>query len=275
MQPILLLFLCLVIHHGSSQPPEGPSHRLKVLNIQVRVTVRYWEKSFSICALPAFIWTALSSAQWTRTFWTHPVVLQPKEIKKKRSVKEILLNLNNKLNLKNKTTGAWQLKIFCACVPSNLQPIHARFAFTHRVIDPHTDPEANYREWMEKKDRSGPTERRKTKSYKLKARALLRMNGPFTHNLGCLWRRNYSNQWLKLSGRQWDWLHFGHAEFLILIGELISSQSHWPVFGCCRSVSLSSVFEPVPNLSRCETGCVRQLPLLPGIRVRVLQVPLS
>ncbi|TNN68407.1 hypothetical protein EYF80_021328 [Liparis tanakae] len=31
----------------------------------------------------------------------------------------------------------------------------------------------------------------------------------------------------------------------------------------------------VPNLSRCESGCVRQLPLLPGVRVRVLQIVLG
>lgn len=57
---------------------KGPFHILKVSNIQVRVTVCYWEQSFSICTLPAFIWAALSSAEWPQsTVGTHPVVLQP------------------------------------------------------------------------------------------------------------------------------------------------------------------------------------------------------
>ena len=30
-----------------------------------------------------------------------------------------------------------------------------------------------------------------------------------------------------------------------------------PVFSCCGSISLPSVFKPVANLCRCETGCLR------------------
>lgn len=48
-----------------------------------------------------------------------------------------------------------------------------------------------------------------------------------------------------------------------------------PVLGGGGSVSLPPVFEPVPDLSRRESGCVRELPLLAWIRVRVLQVPLA
>lgn len=69
-------------------------------------------------------------------------------------------------------------------------PTHAPFALTNRVADPHTDPEANYSERKGKRDQQGHTDRGGTKTYKLNGCAPLRMNGPFTQNLGCPWRRN-------------------------------------------------------------------------------------
>lgn len=65
---------------------SGPEVRFtfQSSNIQVRVTVRYWEKSFSICALPASVRTALSSAEGPRAVWTHAVVLQPAKRKEQR-----------------------------------------------------------------------------------------------------------------------------------------------------------------------------------------------
>ena len=47
-----------------------------------------------------------------------------------------------------------------------------------------------------------------------------------------------------------------------------------PVLSCGGSVSLASVFEPVSDLCRCESGGLRQFAFLSRVRVRVLQVPL-
>ena len=42
-------------------------------------------------------------------------------------------------------------------------PIHARFAFTDRTADPHTDPEVNYRAGQGEKDRPGQEETKQKK----------------------------------------------------------------------------------------------------------------
>lgn len=52
-------------------------HRLRVLDVQVRVTVRHREEGFSIDTLGALVRTALSSTEGARAVRTHAVVLQP------------------------------------------------------------------------------------------------------------------------------------------------------------------------------------------------------
>lgn len=51
--------------------------------------------------------------------------------------------------------------------------------------------------------------------------------------------------------------------------------NHEPVFGGGRSVSLPTVFKPVPYLSRREAGCLGQFPFFGRVWVWVLQVPFS
>lgn len=43
-------------------------------------------------------------------------------------------------------------------------PTHAHFAFTKRMVDPHTDPEANCSQRKGKKDQPGRTDKRENKN---------------------------------------------------------------------------------------------------------------
>ena len=77
-------------------------------------------------------------------------------------------------------------------------PIHARFAFTDRTADPHTDPEVNYRAGQGEKDRPGQEETKQNKKPTLQAE----WPRAFTHEwllflrtgLGCMWRGNSLNK---------------------------------------------------------------------------------
>lgn len=48
-----------------------------------------------------------------------------------------------------------------------------------------------------------------------------------------------------------------------------------PVFSCGRSVPLPTVLEPIAHLSGGQSRSVRELPLLSGVRVGVLEIPLT
>lgn len=48
-----------------------------------------------------------------------------------------------------------------------------------------------------------------------------------------------------------------------------------PIFCCSSTIPLPPVLEPITNLRRREARRRGEFPLLPGIRIRILEVPLS